>query len=68
MDFSTAIGNTKTEDDETSHKTIVAEVTSVCDDHGHFQKGEEVIKAENHIVWLSVMGGERWWNPHRERI
>ena len=33
MDFSTAIGNTKTEDDETSHKTIVAEVTSVCDDH-----------------------------------
>ena len=33
VDFSTAIGNTKTKDDEASHKTIVAEVTSVCDDH-----------------------------------
>ena len=42
MDFSTAIGNTKTEDDETSHKTVVAEVTSVCDDHhNYYQQFEE---------------------------
>ena len=47
-------------------ETKIAEVTSVRDDREHFEEGEEVIEAKNHIVWLSVMGGERWWNPDRE--